>query len=112
MKIPRTIPALLFFLFLRSSAYTQDSSLTTSSVILDFSAGLGAVEAFAYTVTTEIQLRKQHQLMALQILYSKEFDNFLPIIDQKGYPTPRQEILNVALLYGTTYSFRFLRIFF
>jgi hypothetical protein len=103
---------LALVLFLKSPVYTQDSLQTASAINLDLSTGLGAVEDFAYTFTMEIRLREQHQLITLQILYSKEFGNSLiPLIDQREYSSPREEILNVALLYGRAYSFHFHQIF-
>jgi hypothetical protein len=112
MKIPTTIPILVMMLLFKSPVQSQDSLQSTSAINVDLSAGLGAVENFAYALTSELRLRTQHQLFTLQIIYSKEFGNFLPLIDQPEYPSPREELLNVALLYGRTYSFHFLKLFF
>ncbi len=107
---------MLLVLFLESAAHPQDSSQLHSSIDLDLSAGLGEVEEFAYAFTGELRFRNQAQLITLQVLYSREIafsfeDSFFPSGGIRS-SSPREDILNVGILYGLTKSFHLKRMLF
>src|SRR5260221_13205463 len=113
IKISRTFPALLLVLLLESAARPQDSSQSHSSIDVDLSSGLGEVEEFAYAFTSELRYRKQAQLITLQVLYSREVafsfeDSFFPSGGIRS-SSPREDILNVGILFGLTKSFHLKR---
>src|SRR6267143_862035 len=112
----RAISMLVLALFFKSPAHSQDSSMSTSAINLDLSTGFGEVENLAYTFTTEVRLREQHQLITLQILYSKELEiSFVDRLFPGGgirSASPQGEIFNVGLLYGLTSSFHLKRMLF
>ena len=86
----------------------QDSTSEESARWFDASTGLGAVTDLAYTFTGEFRLREGHQLLSFQLLYSREIQwvFFLEL------PPPREQTLNISVLYGRTYSFHLLRMLF
>ena len=90
--------------------------MSTSAFNMDLSTGFGEVENFAYTFATEVRLREKHQLVTLQILYSKEMEiSFADRLFPGGgirSPSPREEIFNVGLLYGLTSAFHLNRMLF
>ena len=90
--------------------------MSTSAFNMDLSTGFGEVENFAYTFATEVRLREKHQLVTLQILYSKEMEiSFADRLFPGGgirSPSPREEIFNVGLLYGLTSAFHLHRMLF
>jgi len=116
MTISRALPVLALALFLKSPAHSQDSSMSTTALNLDLSMGLGEVENLAYTFATEVRLREQHQLVTLQILYSKEMEiSYVDRLFPGGgirSPSPREEIFNMGLLYGLTSAFHLKRMLF
>ena len=107
---------LVLALCLKSPVHSQESSMPTPAINLDLSTGFGEVENFAYTLATEIRLREQHQLITLQILYSKELEiSFVDRLFPGGgnrSTSPQGEILNVGVLYGLTSSFHLKRMLF
>ncbi len=91
-----------------SPAHTQEKPLERQIWWLDASAGLGAVSDLAYTFTGEARLQKDHQILSLRLLYSKEVELMFPI----KLPSPREQQLSASLLYGRTHSFHLLRMLF
>lgn len=98
-----------FILLLPTGLRGQDSTSGSTKECIDLSAGLGAVQDFAGTAAGEVRIQSGNDLVTFQILYSKEFN---AILWETSPPMPRENIFNIGLLYGRTYSFHLQRMLF
>jgi len=89
----------------------QDSSNVTPVLWVDFSAGFSGIREPATTVSGDVRWQHGHNLLTLQVVYTKEIEIFVPFF-WFSQPTPIERITSIGILYGRTTSFHLKKILF